>query len=161
MAACLSTPAAACYGTSVRSIALVLLVCTLRSAAGAEVAAALRHIESASDIEITTTGRRTGKPHTRTIWFVVDDGRILVQAGRGGRTDWYLNLKANPSVVLRQGDYRFEARATPVTDPARVEQVHALFLRKYTSAWLLSFVGSSIGRGSPVELTPTSVSPAR
>ena len=44
---------------------------------------------------------------------------------------------------------------------ARVEAIHGLFLKKYTSAWLLSFVGSSIGRGRPVELDPIAVSVQR
>jgi deazaflavin-dependent oxidoreductase (nitroreductase family) len=126
-----------------------------------EVGAALARIAGASNLEITTVGRRTGREHTRTIWFVVAGGRILVQAGKGGRTDWYRNLQKTPGVVVRQGDYVFRAEARPVTDPERVAEIHRLFLDKYTTARLLSFVGSSIGRGAPVELTPISVAVRR
>lgn len=126
-----------------------------------EVAAALARVKDRGTIELTTTGRHTGKPHTRPVWFVVSDSKVFLQAGRDGKTDWYRNLQQNPSVTLRAGTYTFRARAVALTDPARIEEIHRLFLRKYTTAWLLSFVGSSIGRGRPVEVTPWSVSEAR
>jgi deazaflavin-dependent oxidoreductase (nitroreductase family) len=121
-----------------------------------EVAAALARIRDRSTIDLTTVGRKSGKSHTQPVWFVVDDGRILVQAGKGTR-DWYRNLLENPTVVVREGEYQFRTHATPVKDPARTKRIHDLFLHKYTSAWLLSFVGSSIGRGQPVELQPLAV----
>jgi deazaflavin-dependent oxidoreductase (nitroreductase family) len=122
-----------------------------------EIASALARIKSRSTIDLTTTGRKTGKEHTRPVWFVVLDDRIVVQAGKKGKTDWYENLQKNPAANVRQGDYRFRVHAHPVDDPARVDAIHKLFLSKYTSAWLLSFFGSSIGRGRPVELEPLAV----
>ena len=143
--------------------ALVLAVAAAATAhaADADVATALAAIAKRSTIELTTTGRKTGKPHTKPIWFVVDGGKIVVQAGKDGKTDWYQNLLAKPEAEARQSEYAFRVRATPLVDAARVEAIHQLFLSKYTSAWLLSFVGSSIGRGKPVELTPLSVAVSR
>jgi len=126
-----------------------------------EVSAALTRIANASTIDLTTTGRKTGKPHTKPIWFVVEGGKIVVQAGKDGKTDWYQNLAESPTATVRQGDYTFRVRAKRVEESARVEAIHRLFLNKYTSAWLLSFVGSSIGRGRPVELDPIAVSVQR
>jgi deazaflavin-dependent oxidoreductase (nitroreductase family) len=126
-----------------------------------EVSAALERIRSASTVEITTVGRKTGKPHTRPVWFVVDDGKIVVQAGKEGKSDWYRNLQKNPVVTVRQGEYQFRTRAGPVTDPQRIDAIHQFFLKKYMSAWLLSFFGSSIGRGLPVVLDPQSVAIVR
>lgn len=137
-----------------------LAVPVVAAPAAPDVGAALAALADGSNIEITTVGRRSGKRHTRPIWFVVEEGRIYVQAGREGKTDWYQNLLAKPSAELHHGGYTFRVRATPVTDPARVERIHALFLDKYRSAWLLSFLGSSIGRGKPVELVPESVTVA-
>jgi len=126
-----------------------------------EVFSALERIHDASTVELTTTGRKTGKPHTKPVWFVVDEGRIVVQAGKAGKADWYRNLQKNPVVTVRQGAYQFRTRATPVADSARVDEIHQLFLKKYTSAWLLSFFGSSIGRGRPVVLDPQAVAIVR
>jgi len=126
-----------------------------------EVATALSRIAQRSTIELTTTGRTSGKEHTKPIWFVVDDGKIVVQAGKNGKTDWYQNLLKTPTGVVREDVYNFRVRAKPVTDPGRTEAIHKLFLKKYTTAWLLSWVGSSIGRGRPVELEPVAVAVVR
>ena len=126
-----------------------------------EVASALARIRDGSNIEITTTGRKSGKPHTRPIWYVVDDGKVLVQSGKDGKTDWYRNLKKTPAVTLKADGYTFRARGRLLTDPKDVERVHALFRDKYTSARVLSWMGSGIGQGLPVELTVDSVSVAR
>jgi len=143
---------------------VLLAATTLASAdepATPEVAAALTRVKDRSSIELTTTGRRTGKPHIRPVWFVVSGNKILLQAGHDGKTDWYEYLEKTPAVSLRCGNYTFRGRAARLIDPTQVEDVHRLFLKKYTSAWLLSLVGSSIGRGRPVEVTPWSVAEAR
>jgi deazaflavin-dependent oxidoreductase (nitroreductase family) len=137
--------------------ALAVAVVTSTVAAedtGPEVTAALERIKDDSTIELVTTGRKTGKEHVRPIWFVIDHGEVLVQAGKDGKTDWYLNLLKNPDAVVHIGDVRLRVRAKPATDTKRVEEIHRLFLRKYMTARLLSWFGSSIGRGKPVELQP-------
>jgi deazaflavin-dependent oxidoreductase (nitroreductase family) len=140
-------------------VAAALVVAVLSSAVAAEetptqVTAALERIKDESTIELVTTGRKTGKQHVRPIWFVVDLGEILVQAGKDGKTDWYLNLLRNPDAVVHLGDVRLRVRAVPVLDAKRIADIHRLFLRKYMTARLLSWFGSSIGRGKPVELQP-------
>ena len=126
-----------------------------------EVATALSRIRDGSNIEITTSGRKSGKPHSKPIWYVVDGGKVFVQSGKDGKTDWYLNLQKTPAVTLKADRYSFRARGRRITDPKEVERVHALFRDKYTSARVLSWVGSGIGQGLPVELTVDSVSVAR
>jgi deazaflavin-dependent oxidoreductase (nitroreductase family) len=144
--------------------ALACVLAVLAAAAAAtepplpEVAAALDRIKGASTIELTTTGRRSGREHRKPVWFVVDEGKVLVQAGKDGRTDWYRNLEKTPAAVVRQDGYSFRVRAVMIKDPQRVAAVHKLFTAKYTTAWLLSFFGSRIGQGRPVELVPIAVS---
>ena len=146
------------------ALACVLGFLAVAAAADAplpEVAAALDRIKSASTVELATTGRKTGKEHKKPVWFVVEDGTIVVQAGKDGKTDWYRNLTKTPTAVVRQDGYSFRVRAAMVTDPKRIEAVHKLFTDKYTTAWLLSFLGSSIGQGRPVALVPVAVSVKR
>ena len=126
-----------------------------------EVVTALARIRDGSNIEITTTGRKSGKLHARPIWYVVDDGKVLVQSGKDGKTDWYQNIQKTPAVMLKADRYTFRAHGRLLTDPKDVERVHALFLGKYMRARVLSWVGSGIGQGLPVELTIDSVSVAR
>lgn len=55
-------------------------------------------------LELTTTGRRTGKPHTVMLTSPVQEGTtFVVVASRGGDDEspaWLLNLRDNPSVEV-------------------------------------------------------------
>ncbi|GAA1631779.1 nitroreductase/quinone reductase family protein [Georgenia ruanii] len=58
-------------------------------------------------VELTTTGRRSGRPHTvlLTVPLRVEGNPVLV-ASRGGDDrppDWLLNLQADPVVRVREG----------------------------------------------------------
>ena len=103
-------------------------------------------------VEITTLGRKSGEPRTTTIWFVTEDGVVWVQSGKGGRTDWYRNLVANPEVSLRFGDFRLRGRAERIADPKEAARVHALFLSKYWTARIASWFGREFGQGEVVRI---------
>ena len=68
---------------------------------------------------LTTTGRRSGLPRRTVLTFQQLDGRYLVLAGMGTRSDWYRNLLAQPNVEVRIGARRFAATAEPVLNPER------------------------------------------
>jgi deazaflavin-dependent oxidoreductase (nitroreductase family) len=46
-------------------------------------------------IDITTTGRKSGRPRRLETWFHRVDGRIYL-SGWPGKRDWYANLEADP-----------------------------------------------------------------
>ena len=63
---------------------------------------------------LTTTGVRSGQPHTTPLGFGVDGERLIVIASNNAATDhpdWYHNLIASPDVVVELGSERFAARA--------------------------------------------------
>ena len=71
---------------------------------------------------LTTTGRKSGRPHTKPMVYTRDGDRLLVYASKGGaprHPDWYLNLAADPRVVVEVGPNRFEAIATPLEGAER------------------------------------------
>ena len=49
---------------------------------------------------LTTTGRRTGRPHRIEIWFIEDDGAVYLFSGGGEASDWVRNLLRQPLVDL-------------------------------------------------------------
>jgi deazaflavin-dependent oxidoreductase (nitroreductase family) len=55
---------------------------------------------------LTTTGRKTGKPHTIEIWFAIDpaSGTLYMLSGGGTRSDWVRNIQADPVVRVRIKD---------------------------------------------------------
>lgn len=63
---------------------------------------------------LTTTGARSGRPHTTPMTYATDGDRVLVIASNAGAVrhpDWYLNLVANPAVTVELHDETFRARA--------------------------------------------------
>lgn len=69
---------------------------------------------------LTTTGRRTGRPHTVPLLYLGDGERLVVVASFGGRDEhpaWYLNLVANPLVGVQISTRSLPARAS-TADPA-------------------------------------------
>jgi deazaflavin-dependent oxidoreductase (nitroreductase family) len=146
----------------VLAVVLVLGATSAQAAESGEqpaVAAALAEIAGGSTVELSTIGRKTQRVHTRPVWYVVDGGRLYVQSGRKGTTDWYRNIQHNPGVTARAGRWTVRGTAAPVADGAEAERIRRLFLDKYTTAWLLSFVGSELGQGLPVAIVPETVTP--
>lgn len=72
----------------------------------------------ARTVDITTTGRRSGKPRRIEIWFY-RVGQSIYLSGLPGKKDWYVNLLADPRFTfhLKHGVVAdLPARAVPVTD---------------------------------------------
>lgn len=71
---------------------------------------------------LTTRGRRTGRLRRTALIYGRDGGDYVVVASNGGEPvnpAWYLNLVADPRVVLQVGTDIFEARARTATAEER------------------------------------------
>jgi deazaflavin-dependent oxidoreductase (nitroreductase family) len=76
-------------------------------------------------IDITTTGRRTGRPRRIELVFHVIDGKVVI-SGSPGRRDWYANLLADPHITFHlKGPVRADlsAVARPITEPVERRQI--------------------------------------
>src|SRR3954447_2962996 len=97
-------------------------------------------------IDMTTLGRKSGKPHKVEIDFHNIDG-VLYITGSPGRRDWYANLLTNPQFTfhLKQSTQAdLPARATPITDEATRRQVLIKVVEKWNQQDRLeAFVQSS------------------
>ena len=101
----------------------------------------LEALKNTSTCRITTRGRKTGRHHTVTIWFVVaEERRIYLGTLRMGR-DWPKNVATNPGVLIQIGDLRLEGDASLVTDEARRADIEARLASKYWGAWIGSWFG--------------------
>jgi deazaflavin-dependent oxidoreductase (nitroreductase family) len=72
-------------------------------------------------LELTTTGRKSGRPHTVVLTSPVRDGdAIVVVASRGGDNHhpaWFLNLRDNPDVEVAIGREPERSMRARVADP--------------------------------------------
>ena len=80
---------------------------------------------------VTTTGRRTGNPHTIEIWFALADDTFYLLAGGGDRADWVRNMRADPKVTVRVRDASFEASTRFPDDPEENARARRLLAAKY------------------------------
>jgi deazaflavin-dependent oxidoreductase (nitroreductase family) len=73
-------------------------------------------------IALTTTGRKSGRPHPVTLYAFEDQGRLIVVGSYGGAAndpDWVVNLRAHPRVQVRRDGRQDEMKAEEVTGPDR------------------------------------------
>ena len=83
-------------------------------------------------IDITTTGRQTGHPRHKEIWFHNVDGRFYI-TGTPGHRECYVNLVANPEFTfhLKQSVHAdLPARATPIVDQEQRRDIMARIHQK-------------------------------
>jgi deazaflavin-dependent oxidoreductase (nitroreductase family) len=76
---------------------------------------------------LTTTGRKSGKTHTTPIVFAREGERLFVFASKAGapkHPDWYLNLVADPHVVVEVGAEKYDAIAATL-EPEERNRVYA------------------------------------
>ncbi|WP_371548322.1 nitroreductase/quinone reductase family protein [Streptomyces sp. NBC_00554] len=86
------------------------------------------YFEGARLLLLTTTGARTGTPHTTPVGYYPDGGeQVLVIASAGGapqHPDWFRNLLANPRATVEDGLFTYEAEAV-VLERAERDRVFA------------------------------------
>ncbi len=86
-------------------------------------------------IDITTTGRRSGKPRRIEIWFYRFEGSIYLSGMPGSRTrDWLANLTAEPRFTfhLKHGVAAdLPAVATVINDRQERRRVLAEFVSEF------------------------------
>ena len=71
-------------------------------------------------ILLTTTGARSGKPHTVPLGFLADGDRLIVSSFiETNYPAWYHNLRANPHVTIERDTATFAATATIPTGDER------------------------------------------
>ena len=80
---------------------------------------------------LTTSGRRTGRPHEIEIWFALDGETIYLLSGGGERSDWVRNLRADPAVAVRLRDTTYDATARVVDEGEESERGRTLVFDKY------------------------------
>jgi deazaflavin-dependent oxidoreductase (nitroreductase family) len=97
---------------------------------------AVNAIAKARSLKLTTTGRRSGKPHTVTLWFVSHQGKVYVSSDDFQRRDWCRNILACPEVRVVVGGVELKGTARPVDNPAQREEIKRLRYERYHRAFM-------------------------
>ncbi len=97
-------------------------------------------LSRSQEINISVTGRKSGRTISIPVWFVLDGEDLYLLPVQGSDTQWYKNVLNNPMMRIDAegglrppGQVRAPAptRAVPISDPTRVLSVVEKFRDKY------------------------------
>jgi hypothetical protein len=100
----------------------------------------LTELKGRGTLRLTTRGRKTGKRHTVTTWFLVE-GQTLYVVTMSMRRDWPRNIGKNGYAEVQIDGTVLKGHATQIRDAKRMERVNELLRQKYWVAWLGSWFG--------------------
>jgi len=101
---------------------------------------------------LTTTGRRSGRPHRIEIWFAIENGVLYMLSGGGESADWVQNIRKDRDVRIQVGSRTAAAKARIVRAARDDQRARELLDAKYMG-WKAGKKLSSWARGA----TPVAV----
>ena len=88
-------------------------------------------LSQANEINITVTGRKSGRAITNPVWFIVEDDSLYLLPVKGSDTQWYQNVLKSLSLRVKAGSAEAEVKPVPITDAKGVAHVVEKFRKKY------------------------------
>src|SRR5258707_12430564 len=88
-------------------------------------------LQGANEIEITVTGRTSGRSLSYPVWFALEGDKLYLLPVRGSDTDWYKNLRKTPTIGLSTKGKTFTTSGRLLTDQAQIGKVLEKYRDKY------------------------------
>src|SRR5207249_6639179 len=83
------------------------------------------------EINITVTGRKSGRTISIRVWFVWEDDRLYLLPVQGSDTQWYKSVLNNPTMRIDARGAEAEVKVGLVTADKQVSLVVEQFRAKY------------------------------
>jgi deazaflavin-dependent oxidoreductase (nitroreductase family) len=83
------------------------------------------------EINLSVTGRKSGRTISQPVWFVFDDDKLYLLPVYGSDTQWYKNVLKNPSIGVDARGAEAKLQADPISDKKGVSSVIERFRAKY------------------------------
>ena len=83
------------------------------------------------ELNITVTGRKSGRTISIPVWFVSEDDKLYLLPVQGSDTQWYKNVLKNPSIRIDARGAEVKLKTLSITDAAQVKSVVEKFRAKY------------------------------
>ena len=83
------------------------------------------------EIKISVIGRKSGERISIPVWFVLEGKKLHLLPVAGSESQWYKNVRKNPSISIDARGVEAEFQAVPVTGAKAVKSVVEQFREKY------------------------------
>jgi deazaflavin-dependent oxidoreductase (nitroreductase family) len=83
------------------------------------------------EINISVTGRKSGRTISNPVWFVLDGDKLYLLPVRGSDTQWYKNVLNHPMIRIDARGTEAEVKVVLVTEATQVSSVAEKFRAKY------------------------------
>ena len=83
------------------------------------------------EINISVTGRKSGRTISIPVWFVLEGDKLYLLPVQGPDTQWYKNVLNNPTIRIDARGAEAEVKVGAVTDATQVSSVVEKFRAKY------------------------------
>ena len=87
-------------------------------------------LQNANEVELTVTGRKSGRESSRPLWFVEEGEKLLLLPISGSDSNWYRNIVKTPEIRLTADGAELAATATTI-DADGLADVVGKFEAKY------------------------------
>lgn len=85
-------------------------------------------------ITISVIGRKSRKKISHPVWFVLEGEKLYLLPVAGSKTQWFQNLRKNPTIWIDARGAEAEFRATIMKGAKAVKSVVEKFREKYGAA---------------------------
>jgi hypothetical protein len=89
---------------------------------------------STRELEITVTGRKSGRKVSMPVWFVSEGGVLYLLPVTGSDSHWYKNVVRTPTMDLAARGKKTTVKPKRIADSKKVKEVVAKFRAKYGDA---------------------------
>src|SRR5579862_7258300 len=96
--------AARCVGASLSWCGELSRAATTGERMSAKIDDLKTRLSRANEINISVTGRKSGRTISVPVWFVLDGDQVLLLPVSGSDTQWYKNVLKNSSLQISSGD---------------------------------------------------------
>jgi deazaflavin-dependent oxidoreductase (nitroreductase family) len=83
------------------------------------------------EINISVTGRKSGRSISIPVWFVLEEDKLYFLPVKGSDTQWYRNVLNTPMIRIDARGAEAEVKPVPLTDAKQVSSVVEKFRAKY------------------------------
>jgi deazaflavin-dependent oxidoreductase (nitroreductase family) len=83
------------------------------------------------EMNITVTGRKSGRSISIPVWFVFEASALFLLPVKGSDTQWYKNVRGNPTIRIDARGAEAEVKVVCLTDDTQVSSVIKKFRAKY------------------------------